>query len=177
MGIRRITLFGVVIASFFLLISIALAQESVPSHVNPTPLPMIEYALPYPGILPDHPLYIIKAFRDALLSALITNPIRKIEFSQLLADKHSNMGVFLLAQQKEDLALQMFEKGVVHLQTTKALIDKLPASTDQAAVEAVTERFKKSKAKHFELISQIASESAEAERNEIEELRGKIEQL
>ncbi len=47
----------------------------------------IDYPLPEPGILPDHPLYAIKMLRDRILEVLITKPDKQIEFHILQADK------------------------------------------------------------------------------------------
>lgn len=54
-----------------------------------------EYALPYPGILPDHPLFFLKRLRDKILDMLIVDPLRKAEFYILQADKRLNMAIFL----------------------------------------------------------------------------------
>ena len=47
----------------------------------------IQYELPYPGILPDNPLYFLKAIRDNVLGFFITDPLKKADYSLLMADK------------------------------------------------------------------------------------------
>jgi hypothetical protein len=47
----------------------------------------VVYDLPYPGILPDNPLYMLKILRDKLIPILITSPDKKIQFYLLQADK------------------------------------------------------------------------------------------
>lgn len=47
----------------------------------------IKYQLAYPGILPDNKFYIFKAIRDKIIERLITNPVKKIEYDLLMADK------------------------------------------------------------------------------------------
>ncbi len=59
-----------------------------------TPVP-IEYVLPYPGLLPTHPLYFIKSLRDSVIEFLITDAVSKADFYILQADKKLNMGVVL----------------------------------------------------------------------------------
>lgn len=51
----------------------------------------LEYFLPAPGMLSDHPLYFLKQIRDSILEYLITDPVKKVEFDILLADKFLSM--------------------------------------------------------------------------------------
>jgi len=73
--------------------------------------PKVEYSLPYPGILPDHPLYFLKVLRDRILDILIQDPIKRIEFNLLMADKRLNMGIFLMEKGKPVLAETTVSKG------------------------------------------------------------------
>lgn len=71
------------------------------------------YELAYPGILPDHPLYFIKAGRDRIISFFISQPIKKAEFNLLQADKRIHASL-LLSEKREDkigLAQSTFSKG------------------------------------------------------------------
>lgn len=70
-----------------------------------------EYQLPYPGLLPDNPLYKIKAFRDRLIEFLISDPIKKAEFDLLAADKRLAIGIALFDKKKFDLAESTISKG------------------------------------------------------------------
>jgi hypothetical protein len=88
---------------FAIFFSMALAQEAAPLYPSSTPQP-VNYTLPYPGILPDHPLYFVKQLRDTVLSLLISNPVRKVKFYILMADKHLSMGVVLKEKGKPELA-------------------------------------------------------------------------
>ena len=58
------------------------------ASVTPTPTPLsVDYQLPYPGILPDNPLYVFKAIRDKMISFLVSDPLKKSQFDLLQADK------------------------------------------------------------------------------------------
>jgi hypothetical protein len=70
-----------------------------------------QYILPYPGILPDHPMYRVKLIRDKLLDLLIRDPLKRIEFNLLMADKRLNMGVHLVDKQSYELAEETISKG------------------------------------------------------------------
>lgn len=85
------------------------AQESTPSVMEVT----VDYSLPYPGILPDNPLYICKAVRDRVISWFISDPKQKAEFDLLLADKRLS-GAFALSKEQPvqgKLIVQTISKG------------------------------------------------------------------
>jgi len=71
----------------------------------------IKYELPYPGLLPDNPLYFLRAIRDRVVSFLISDPLKKAEFNLLQADKRLNAGIYLLNKGKESLALSTVSKA------------------------------------------------------------------
>lgn len=84
---------------------------TVAASPSATPTPAAnEYVLPYPGLLPTHPLYFIKEFRDKVVEMLISDPVSKGEFHVLQADKKLNMA----------LALKTLGKGK---ETGEALVD------------------------------------------------------
>ncbi|MBF8250036.1 MAG: LPXTG-motif cell wall anchor protein, partial [Candidatus Levybacteria bacterium] len=70
---------------------LAAAQTATPSSNQE-----VNYELPYPGLLPDSPLYFLRVTRDKLVSFLISDPLKKAEFDLLQADKRLNAGIYLL---------------------------------------------------------------------------------
>lgn len=89
------------------------ADDTSGTVVIPTPTPAIEYTLPYPGILPDHPLYPLKMARDKIILLLITDPEKKAEFNLLQADKRIQAAVYLVEEDKRKgkLAVNTIDKG------------------------------------------------------------------
>jgi hypothetical protein len=72
----------------------------------------VDYTLPYPGLLPNHPLYFLKAARDKIQGFFISNPIKKAEFELLQSDKRVEASDLLLADKKNvDLAESTFSKA------------------------------------------------------------------
>ncbi len=73
----------------------------------------LDYALVYPGILPNNPLYPIKMIRDKIVLFLITDPVKRAAFNLLQADKRLAAGILLLQEDKknEALAITTIEKG------------------------------------------------------------------
>lgn len=102
------TLFLLTLLTSLVSFSLAQQEREIPEA---SPSSEVEYFLPYPGILPDHPLYFLKVFRDRLLDFLIKDPVKKMEFYLLMADKRLNMGKFLIEKGKPSLAETTVSKG------------------------------------------------------------------
>lgn len=92
--LNRLKVFPVVgiliLLAFFVLFFNGLAQQSV--------LAAQEYQLPYPGILPNHPLYAVKVIRDRAMEFFTRDPLKKAELYLLFADKRINMAQFVREQ-------------------------------------------------------------------------------
>ena len=65
-----------------------LSATGAAAVMTPTPTP--NYLLPYPGMLPDNPLYMLKAMRDRVINFLIADSQKKAEFYLLQSDKRLN---------------------------------------------------------------------------------------
>lgn len=71
----------------------------------------MNYQLPYPGLLPDSPLYFLRVTRDKIISFLISDPLKKAEFNLLQADKRLNAGIYLFNKGKIPLAISTISKA------------------------------------------------------------------
>lgn len=127
------------------------AQETtltiIPSPIQAVSQEESSYQLPYPGLLPDHPLYIMKTMRDNIIDFFIGNPLKKTEFYLLQADKRLVAGVMLYQKDKtktEEVASVLsksgnyFEKAIGQLREAKKLgleiqpmLEKLIAASDK----------------------------------------------
>lgn len=75
---------------------LSLAQTPSPDSMNPTPTPItVDYTMPYPGLLPDSPLYSLKVFRDRIISFFISDPLKHSSFDLLQADKRLEGAYYL----------------------------------------------------------------------------------
>lgn len=63
----------------------------------------VEYSLPYPGVLPDNPLYILKIFRDRIVEAFLTDQKQLAFYELFLSDKRLAAGQALVNNNKADL--------------------------------------------------------------------------
>lgn len=71
----------------------------------------VEYELPYPGILPDSPLYFLKAIRDNVFAFFVSDPLKKAEYNLLMADKRLASSKSLVDYKKYDLAITTLSKS------------------------------------------------------------------
>jgi len=77
----------------------------------------IDYYFRYPGrILPDHPLWFLKALRDRVWLLLTTNPSRKAELKLLFADKRVVSAKILFERGKPELGVSTLTKAEKYLE-------------------------------------------------------------
>jgi len=98
----------------FLLMSLCLAsvQKVFAQEISTSPAVLsVQYDLPYTGILPDNPLYFLKALRDNVLNVFITDPLQKANYDLLMADKRLGAANTLLDKGKLDLAITTLSKS------------------------------------------------------------------
>jgi len=71
----------------------------------------VQYDLPWPGILPDNKLYKLKVLRNKIIDKMIINPVKKVEFDLLMADKTIYASKLLVEKGEIDKALDTALKG------------------------------------------------------------------
>jgi len=123
----------------------------------------VEYSLPFPGILPDHPLYFLKRLRDTILEKLISDPIRKTEFYILQADKRLAMGNLLMEAGKGTLGESTISKAEKYME--QAISGMALHKKNGGSVPGyVIERLEKATAKHQEVITELLNKAQETEK-------------
>ena len=141
-------------------------QQMEPAEGSLLPLPVtqkVEYTLPYPGILPDHPLYFLKRLRDTILEKLISDPVRKAEFYILQGDKRLQMGLTLIEEGKATLGESTISKGEKYIEQA---VTQLSSHKGSGGVVApyVVEKLEKSIAKHQEVITDLIEKVTDTEK-------------
>ncbi len=136
-------------------------SEEVPSDATLSATPTVEYTLPYPGILPDHPLYKIKLFRDRALDFLIRDPLKRIEFNLLMADKRLNMGISLTEKERYALAEETVSKGEKYFVHA---VDEFKKARDEGREIPgdLVNRLRMSSEKHILVISDLKAGAPES---------------
>jgi len=129
----------------------------------------IDYVLPYPGILPDHPLYFLKAVRDKSLDFFTRDYIKKAQLYLLFSDKRANMAIELAKKGRWGLMISTVSKGEKY---TLKIIQLLKTSKKQGA-SAESDfilRVKLSNDKHREIIETLLKDIPQGERKKLEEV-------
>lgn len=70
------------------------STSSDSATVSPAPT-TVDYTMPYPGLLPDNPLYVIKVLRDKFVSFFISDSLKKSSFDELQSDKRLEGAYYL----------------------------------------------------------------------------------
>lgn len=122
----------------------------------------VVYDLPYPGILPDHPLYFVKMLRDRLVDLATRDNTKKSELYLLYSDKRFASAITLSDKGKFNLAISSLSKG-------EKYFSKIPEMLSQAKKQGVSPkqnllyRLNLSNDKHKEIIEDIAKKSPQGE--------------
>lgn len=128
-------------------------QASQSSEITPQ---RIDYELPYPGMLPDNPLYILKVIRDGVVKFLINDSLKKAQFSLLVAEKRMYSGKLLVAKNKDQLAITTISKSNNYLDEAliaiKTVKKQNPKSPD---IKLFLQQFKSATLKHLEIASDL----------------------
>ena len=134
------------------------ATDEVGEATESAVVERINYELPYPGILPDHPLYIFKMIRDRITEILISDPTKKANFYLLQADKRLAAGILLLQKGKGDLSETTISKGQNYLE--KSLESAGDGKSQQKDVLDIAAKIKASSIKHIEEIEKLRNREA-----------------
>lgn len=142
------------------------ASPSLTPSLDATGTPTkIEYELPYPGVLPGNPLYYLKAFRDKLVSLLISDPLKKAEYDLLNSDKRLAMGAALVRAGKHELAVETISKGNNYFEEALSSLQKARASSEDTS--ALLGRMALAVKKHEEVVVDLETKLAGREREKL----------
>lgn len=117
--------FAFAILSVSILTSSAIIYPSVGSVVSQTNLnsepSKIDYQFPSAGrVLPDNPLWTLKALRDKVWYLVTPSLLKKAELALLFSDKRLVASKKLLENKKPDIAISTLTKGEKYLETAVA---------------------------------------------------------
>ena len=119
-----------------------------------TPQEKVVYNLPYPGLLPDSPLYLTKIVRDRITDFLTRDNLKKAQLYLLYSDKRAAMSLVLAHKGKSQLAIDTFTKGEKYFLKIPGLLTSAKKQGGQAPSNFI-ETLKLSNAKHKELIEEL----------------------
>lgn len=113
----------------------------------------IDYYLAYPGILPDHFLWPLKALRDRIWLFLTTDPAKRAELLLLFADKRVGAAKALVEGGKTELGVSTATKAEKYLE--EAVAAERRAKEKGVETGPFLERLAKAILKHREVLEEI----------------------
>ncbi len=167
---------------FILLVPVTVYLLEYPIKVEAAQEKVI-YNLPYPGILPDHPLYFLKAARDQLLDFVTRDNFKKAELYLLFSDKQIAMAQFLAKKGKNSLAISSLSKGEKYfLKITQVLTESKKQGSSPPS--GFVEKLKLANSKHKEVAESLLKEIPQGAGHPIveiiklnEEIKSQLEKL
>ncbi len=149
------------IVTFFFLVQPIFAQNTLDATESAAPYASgsavkevsVQYELPYPGLLPDHPLYFLKMTRDKIVGLLINDPLKKAEFNLLNADKRMHAGVLLVKKKEYDLAVTTISKSINYVE--EARVAEMKAKQAGKYTPPFESKLETALAKHTELTQML----------------------
>ena len=156
-GVKRAVLGSFAAACFALVILMAsVIAATNPGSVFPhgtegtVKAEKVEYYLPYPGVLPDSPLYRLKAVRDRVWLWVTPGDEKKAHMELLFADKRINAAMFLVDGGKEALGVTTATKAEKYLEAAVNRAIKLFGEGKD--VKSLLGTLQSATAKHIELL-------------------------
>jgi hypothetical protein len=146
---------------------LAVTQSAPPATVAQVPPVVssdvtVEYVLPYPGILPTHPLYFLKMMRDQIVEVLISDPVKRADFYITQADKKLSMALALSDARKTkemiralDDAVMLRQKSIKQLEDLRVAKQEIPGY--------ISDQLTRSLVKHLEVVTQLKQEKEEVQ--------------
>ena len=108
----------------------------------------VEYYLPYPGILPDHPMYWLKMIRDRVMLWLTRDTTKKLDRLLLYADKRIGAAEALADGNQLELAVSTATKAEKYLDQVVAGLEEL-SEEERGDMEG---RVRRAVGKHIEIL-------------------------
>ncbi len=168
-----LVLFALLFGTSVLLISVFRAASvkydfadntvQVPVNVLGNEFDQINYYLPYPGkVLPDSPIWFLKALRDRAWLAVTTNPSREAELNLLFADKRLGSAKILFENRKPEIGLSTLSKAEKYLE--EASNKEKENRKKGIDTSEFLKKIASASLKHYELIQYILGISPEEAR-------------
>jgi hypothetical protein len=110
------------------------------------------------------------------MERLITDPVRKVEFYMLQADKSINMAVFLAAKQNEVLAQEMLAKSQSYVEQAVTTAETMKQQGKEVPPYLI-ERFTNAGIKYKEVLMDLATRVSEAQKEGMMNVLGALEAL
>ena len=135
--------------------TLAFVSSPISSYVSPGPT--VEYNFPYVGLLPDHPLYLLKVSRDRILLFFTRDPEKKVHLNLLFSDKRLVMGQLLWEKGNIELSVTTLGKGEKYL--LSAAVDLAALKKQENLPPGLSDKMELAAKKHEEVIMKLINSS------------------
>ena len=126
-----------------------------------------DYSLPYPGILPDHPLYFLKMFRDRIRLWLTRDSLSRAQLMLQYADKRVASSLALAEKGKAGLAGTTATKAEIYFE--QALDEAQRASEGGSDTGSFYETYLRSSKKHEEVLLGVLSRAPDEAKTAVQQ--------
>lgn len=151
---------GCLLVFLLLPVTIQASDASSASKLQIVLATPVTYDLPYPGLLPDNPLYLLKAFRDRLVSFFISDAQKQAEFDLLQANKRLVATEYMMKEphHNDQLISQTASKGENYF--ADSLVNVTKAQQEGRLVNDLLERLVKASIKHEQVLYMLQQQSS-----------------
>ena len=171
--------FGILLFSLFRTASVKYDFNPInpkDAHILGESTSLVDYYLPYPGgVLPDSPLWPLKAARDRLWLSANTMPTREAELYLLFADKRLVSAVILFEKGQSELGLSTLTKAEKYLESAYNL--EVENRKSGYNTDDFLEKLANASLKHYELIDYILTIAPDEAKPEIIEVKNYPEKI
>jgi hypothetical protein len=161
---KKILLVCGIFAFAFAILSVSILESSSVSYKFTSQVPgssvlekdvqEIDYQFPNPGeILPDNPLWVLKAARDRIWYIITPSPLKKAELALLFSDKRLVASQILFENKKPNIAISTLTKGEKYLQL--AVTEEVLARSEGYDTSAFLNKLALASLKHGEVIENL----------------------
>lgn len=129
----------------------------------------VVYEMPYPGILPDNPLYFMKIFRDRVTEFLTRDNIKKARLYLNYSDKRVMMAVKLSEKGKNQMALSTLSKAEKYFEKIPDLLKNSKKQGISPPSDLILQ-LKLSNQKHQEITQSMLESFPQGERDTFQDI-------
>ena len=127
------------------------------------------YQLPYPGLLPGHPLYILKVIRDNILIFTTRDNQKKAKLYLHLSDKNMSTAIALINEGKEQAAIEQLKTAERRFLLIPPILQELKNQGGEYASAFIVD-LSQSNQKHREVIILVIGKVTESDIDVLDEL-------
>ncbi|MDP4010864.1 MAG: DUF5667 domain-containing protein [Candidatus Roizmanbacteria bacterium] len=127
------------------------------------------YQLPYPGLLPGHPLYILKVIRDNILIFTTRDNQKKAKLYLHLSDKNMSTSIALINEGKEQAAIEQLKTAERRFLLIPPILQELKSQGGEYASAFIVD-LSQSNQKHREVITLVIGKVTESDIDVLDEL-------